>query len=198
MARKTKTKYAFKRTVATYGYLRSLSWIAFRRASQQREGRFYDLMISMLSCAFTLEAFLNHVGTLKVPGWSSIERNTGPREKLNRLVSEVAPEANLRKRPFSSFLEIFRFRDKLVHGKTITLVVSGEAYLDKDELPPPPLAKWERIINPTIAQRFLDDTKAIIIHLNTAAGLEKELLFSPAQHEVTVQRAQTIAAIEHA
>ncbi len=198
MARKTKTRYAFRRTVATYGYLRSISWIAFRRASQQREGRFYDLMTSMLSCAFTLEAFLNHVGALKIPAWATFERKMGPREKLNRLVSEVAPEADLRKRPFSSFTEIFRFRDKLVHGKTITLVVTGEAYLDKDELPPPPLAKWERIINPTIAKRFLDDTKAVIIYLNTAAGLEKELLFSPAQHEVAVQRAEPSTSAEPA
>lgn len=188
MTQRTKAEYAFKRTVATYGYLRSISWISFRRASQRREGRFYDLMTSMLSCALTLEAFLNHVGALKIRGWGDIERKLGPREKLNRLLAEVDPDANLRKRPFSSFIEIFRFRDKLVHGKTITLVVTGEAYLGKDELPPPPLAKWEPLINPAIAKRFLEDTKAMIIHLNSAAGLEKELLFSPAQHEIAVRR----------
>ena len=69
-------------------------------------------------------------------------------------------------RPFETFRLIFRLRNQLVHAKPATLSDSGEAEIADDEVPPRPETEWERLITPEIAQRFYDDTIAMIERLN--------------------------------
>jgi hypothetical protein len=181
---KKKVQYKARRTVSTYGHLRSASWLSMEAAKRAEQARFYNCMIAMMFCAFTLEAFLNHVGAEKIAFWPQLKRPLSPRAKLDVLVTELRMKVDIGGRPFQTFKAIFRFRDALVHAETVEVEYEGETEVEGDELPEPPLADWQKLVNIPTTQRYMDDTKAMIKAINSAAGLPEDTLFSPEQTSV--------------
>src|ERR687888_126157 len=66
------------------------------------------LVVGVL-CSFTLEAYLNHVGSMKLKTWERIERKLGADEKLELIAELVGISIDRSKAPFQSFTDIFRF-----------------------------------------------------------------------------------------
>ncbi|MDH5327684.1 MAG: hypothetical protein OEY58_19695 [Gammaproteobacteria bacterium] len=58
-------------TINTYGYLMSAAHHAKGRLKEE-EGQFYQAMTTMILSAFTLEAYLNHVGEKLFPYWDDM------------------------------------------------------------------------------------------------------------------------------
>jgi hypothetical protein len=88
------------------------------QAEKPESGAMYDCMMAGVFAAFTVEAFLNHLGRLKVPNWDEIERNKGPQEKLVHLATSQRWQLSLGKRPFQTLRRMIFLRNALAHGKS--------------------------------------------------------------------------------
>ncbi len=134
------------------------------------------LLFSMLLCAFSLEAFMNHLLRIYYPGdWESYERHKSPSEKLDKLAELLNFEVDKGRRPFQTFNSIFDFRNDIVHAKTIKLEESFSYPIDKflkaEEIPPVPLTKWEKSLTSKDAKKFIDDSEKIILIMHDEANL---------------------------
>ena len=167
-----------KRTVPTYTTLRAVSWYAFQLARNDERARLNHMMASMAFDAFTLEAYLNHIGAVRIKFWSSLKRKLSPHEKLAVVSTDLGFDPDTSRRPWQSFVSIFKLRALLVHGETETLPIESEVSMRPGAAIPIPLASWEQYMGIDTTERFLDDTKAMITDLATRAGLPPEEVFA--------------------
>ena len=86
-------------------------------AQEDSLGQRWNLVAAVAFSAFSIEAFINHVGELQIENWrewdSSIRPNT--EAKLERL------QVSLSKSSKVNFTELFQLRDMIAHGRTITI-----------------------------------------------------------------------------
>jgi hypothetical protein len=148
----------------TYEFLRRISYNAWKLAERDFDGSYLNLTVAMAFSAFTLEAYLNHVGQHLFSYWKEIEKMLSPSGKLSIIVDKIDLPIDLGIRPFQSFHSIFNFRHKIVHGKTIrNLEVTNVEYILLDyEDPPIPEAPLEKLINRKNTKIFMEDTSLII------------------------------------
>jgi hypothetical protein len=178
-------KLRVERTLPTYTRLRSVSWYTFDLAESSVKGNLHHLMTSMLFCAFTIEAFLNHLLEITFPlFWEPLKRGLRIREKLDVLTAHFSFEPDFKQRPFQTLAKIFWFRNLLVHAKTETLITEGEFILEDGASFPEPLAKWEELLTIDHARRFLDDTKKIVTQIAVAAGINPDEVFAPEEVKI--------------
>jgi len=177
--------YYHERDVITYNYLKMASYNALEQARQTETGQFYNLMTSMLCCAFALEAFLNHVGMETIDCWSILKKKLSPGEKLDFITNSIKYEPEFGVRPFQSFREIFRFRNELVHAETLYIQKETVEKLLPGEVPKAPKTEWEKKINFEVAQRFFDDTLEIIKVISSLTGIEQRSLGGRTWREIS-------------
>src|SRR5262245_14488810 len=77
-----------EREVITYTELWHTSWCLLEKGQKQELGSFHQFMGSLVFTAFTLEAYLNHVGPKVFDDWDTHER-LGPREKLDAIAKKI-------------------------------------------------------------------------------------------------------------
>ena len=168
-------RYKADRQIYPYVFLWSACNKAMELAKTSSDSSLH-LMTSMLLSSFCLEAYLNHLAMMKHGGdWRSFERSNSPDEKLEVLAEKIGYHLNLGVRPFQTFSTIFRFRNDIAHAKTEHVHAESKMalanFLALDEIPPEPLTEWEKLLTPETAQRFLDDSLAMIKELHEKAGL---------------------------
>ena len=157
-----KVQVSASRTINTFSYLSSVSSDCLERAEIDENGRNLMLAASMVFSAFRLEAFLNHIGSMKIPFWTTIERKLTPIDKLEVISAYLTVKINFGKTPFQTTKRMFRFRDALAHGKTQELNEETIQYLEDDEKPSIPFTDWEKEISIDTAKTFKKDVKDII------------------------------------
>ncbi|EDN67308.1 conserved hypothetical protein [Beggiatoa sp. PS] len=143
-----------KRNVITHAYLKMASYNALEQAKQTETGSFYNLMTSMLCCAFAMEAFLNHIGEQQINRWDILKKKLSPNEKLEVITSTIGYKIEKGKRPFQTFQEIFKFRNTLVHAESEYLEEESEQKLIMEEVPKQPKTNWEKQVNLETAQKI--------------------------------------------
>ena len=178
-AMKRKARVKSEKTLYTFAYLRNASYMLFKLGKSTASGRAHMYLASMLLSAFSMEAYLNHLGSETIPYWATLERRLGPGEKLDVLTKHLLPSIDPAKKPFHTFSVLFRFRNALVHGRTEYLTAESTQFLSEDAIPRLPETKWEKMISQPMAERFLADTKSMIQILQAAAHLEPGLLYTP-------------------
>lgn len=165
-------KRQVKRRLSTYSRLRGVSWIALKQAEKSSKDRFYHCLSVMLFSAFSLEAYLNHLGARELDCWDTLKRKLSPQEKLQLLAAAMDFEVDYSCRPFQTFKQIFWFRNTLVHAETelvtMELLKEGESV---------PLTRWEKLVTLEVAQQFHSDAKAIMTQLHLHSRLAEEPLF---------------------
>lgn len=176
---KKKKFVAAEKTVYTVGYLRLVSWHALEEAKDKVNGSYFNLMISLAFSAFTLEAYLNHLGEKVIPFWLTIERNLSPAKKLEIIAVQLAKPIDYGRRPFQSFKSIFQLRNFLAHGKTEYLTEESVQFLSDGDKPELPKAQWQKQVTTENVQRYFDDTREIIEYLHSASGLDFNPLHVP-------------------
>jgi hypothetical protein len=182
MKRLFRRKIRTERTVRAYAVLHTASWHALEQANNTESGRFYNCMTSMLFSAFCLEAFFNHVCEGEIDHWQMVERCLRPDEKLDLLSTLFGYPIDHGRRPFQTFGSIFKFRNLVAHARTERLGTEYEEVLAELEWPTEPempQTKWEKVCNLDMAQRFVDDTKEMLVILGEKAGLEPGHLYLP-------------------
>lgn len=93
-------------------------------AISTEEGRFYNLLSSILFCALSLEAYLNHQGCIEIDEeWNKWDSEEKPniKQKIKKLSEINKLELDFNTGPFSIIEPLFRFRTLVVHGRTETI-----------------------------------------------------------------------------
>jgi hypothetical protein len=88
MSSKHKVTVTKDREVITYAELWHTSRCLLKKGQDEKEGSFHQFMASLVFTAFTLEAYLNHIGPKVFNCWAAIER-LGPKEKLDIITEKI-------------------------------------------------------------------------------------------------------------
>jgi hypothetical protein len=176
-----KKKYRIQAHATTKTYVSC--WIAARRAldiaRQKQAGNLYFRMMAGVFCAFTIEAFLNHLGQRRIPEWKAFERKLGPREKLLMLRTTLHLSFDPSRRPFQTLHDILKLRDSLAHGKTETVSNNREVRDPDDPSANYPEPDWKRLCEPTSLTRMVQDAEAMVRALHSKAGYKSNPFLSP-------------------
>lgn len=166
------SKIKATRHVNVFAELSHGNSVLLENAKEQRPGYHYETLAAVLMAAFKFEAFLNHLGTLTIPFWSSIER-LAHRNKLEVLATHLNIEMDYSRRPFQTLSELFQARDGIAHGKPELL----ETEMIKNGMPheldaEKPKTRWEEICTLDFAERAYEDTEEIARVFWTASKLD--------------------------
>ena len=173
--------------VTTYGWMYKSAKFALENAEKSKKGQFFNVMSSLIFCAFMIEAYFNHLGNERFDAWDNIERKLSKRGKLKKILADLHLSVGYQSRPYSSILEVFDFRDTLAHGKTETVekgfeadfehATSGQIMILND---------WMEFCTLENARRTFEDATHVVEKLHKAAGLGKHpfLSFHSSVYEV--------------
>lgn len=141
-------------------------------AENTQEGQLYTTVAALVFSAFTLEAYLNHLGKLKNKEWDVIERKFSKLEKYKSFSSEVGIDFdNFRARPYCTLKKLFEFRDCMAHGKTTTEDVDISVNMVGDVLPQlNSESGWQEFATLENVQISINDVEVIIKELHLAHG----------------------------
>jgi len=167
-----------KREVKTYAYMRMSARHSLDCATNNKEGSFYQLISSLMFSAFTLEAYMNHLGSESIEYWEQIE-SIRYLDKLKVLYLRLGLDFDKSRRPLQTIVQLVKFRNLMAHGKTERIF--GSKMITTPSLGPGNElveAEWEKFCNEREAQRSLKDVSEIVEVLNKAAGNSADMLWS--------------------
>ena len=178
---KRKAEVSKERQINTYAEVWHASYVMLEKAKKDPEGSYYQLMASLVFTAFTLEAFLNHIGQSIFKCWDDLEQ-LSPLRKLNLIAETLEIRKDEGKRPFQTISKLLRFRNDVAHGKTvhlkstdqITVVDSEFDQHMRDSLQTP----WQNYCNLENAERAREDVEEVCHIIHRASGLTGDILFS--------------------
>lgn len=176
MTDQTKVIIKKDREVRTYAELWHTSDYLLDKGKEQQEGSFHQFMASLVFTAFTLEAYLNHIGPKIFNCWRDLER-LGPKEKLNVIAEKLGIAPDYSRRPWQVLSALFGFRNDIAHGKSVNISQEDVIALkDHDDhqfglfIP----TRWESYCTERNADRAREDIKEIVDTLHAATGIEDE------------------------
>lgn len=146
--------------------------VAERLKRDERDGIFLQMMAALVMTAFSLEAYLNFLGSQKVANWNDRMAISG---KLKTLCDEFGVAQDETDRPFSTVAELVALRNTLAHGKPQIIDTKIEVIGTHDELMARmrgPKAEWETKVAPEFVETAYDDVEEIWRRLLTAAKIE--------------------------
>jgi hypothetical protein len=191
----TQIKVKGQRIVPTYRTLRAVSWYANELAKTDVQARLNHIVTSMLFDAFTIEAYLNHLGALRFSFWPTLKKKLSPSEKLDVLCEDLDFHPDFGNGPWQSLSVIFKLRNLLVHAETETIPFEGEL-VNEEILIEMPQAKWEGFMSVGKCQQFLDDTKSMIKELANKAGISPDDVFAKDSMEASIITGEDLEGIE--
>lgn len=156
MSKKVQKEVVYKRDVRLHGYLRGISY--YYGDDEGAPHQFSEILIAMLFCSFTVEAFVNFIGYRVVDDWNGVEKNFDDlKSKVKFISKELGLDVDFGKRPFQTLHEMKAFRDYIVHGKYQPINESFTELLLEHEKPTKPLLEWENMINEVSLKKFMGD-----------------------------------------
>ena len=165
------TEFTRKDTVYSYIPFMDASNFFLKQAPFEKKDPDFNIMASIIFCAFALESFLNCMGKIKLKGWEILENsNLNPKQKLDFLIQDFSDKIDFGKRPFQNFKPIFKFRNLLAHAKM-------ESFEETESLDDS-ITDWEKYCTIENAEKFCNDTKDMIYKLIEYAGLPEWLKFT--------------------
>ena len=170
-----------KRKLNTYAELWFGSGFLLKRAKAEPSGGYWVVMASAVLTAFALEAYLNHIGSKIFTTWNVLEA-LSPSGKLDIMCEKLGLSFPLGKRPRQSIEDLFRFRNKLAHGKSKTLTMTDvtddvERFMDpvKNRMP---LEGWEEFCFDIVrVQRVRNDVEKFIRKVHETAKPSDDPVF---------------------
>ena len=175
-----KVKVVKTRQVNTYYEMWRVSYWTMHQAEKEFEGSFFQIMASLIFTAFTLEAYLNHIGKSIFECWDDLER-LSPSGKINIIAEKLKVIKDDSKRPFQTVKKLFEFRNEVAHGKTVLLNTAEQIsiadadfnkYMHKMLEP-----EWEKYSTLDNAKRAREDVEEIIKMFHSTGGKENDILF---------------------
>ena len=178
MGDKRKVNVKKERQVVTYAELWHTSRCLLKQGQNQEEGSFHQFMGSLVFTAFSLEAYLNHIGPRIFGNWMALER-LGPQEKLDKIAERIGLCVDYGKRPWGIMKELFGFRNDIAHGKSIKIAEEQIVPLGKEDdcIRRFAQTKWEKFCTRQNAERARKDVEQIVTALHAKAEIKDEFPF---------------------
>lgn len=180
MTSKPKVAVAKKREVKTYAEMWHTSQCLLEKGQENPKGSHHQFMGSLVFTAFTLEAYLNHIGPKVFNCWEDMER-LGPKEKLNILGERLKVTINYGLRPWQVMKQLFSFRNDIAHGKSKVIetskVIPRQKYSD-EHLGELIQTKWEKYCSLDNAKKAREDVEEIVHALHEAGQFENDYPFT--------------------
>jgi hypothetical protein len=175
---KRKVNIKKERQVNTYAELWHTSWSLLRQGENQEEGSFHQFMGSLVFTAFSLEAYLNHIGPRVFGNWVTHER-LAPQAKLDIVAEKLDLHVDYGKRPWGIMKELFGFRTDIAHGKSVKIVERKVVPIGKEDDCMRGLAKtkWQKFCTRQNAERARKDVKEMVKALHAKAEIKDEFPF---------------------
>ncbi len=174
-----KVKIEKQRFVYTYAELWHSSSCFLKKGQDDKAGSFHQFMASLVFTAFTLEAYLNHIGVKIFTCWNDLER-LSPKEKLNVIAERLTIHIDYGKRPWQIMKKLFGFRNDIAHGKSVTIkseeVISLINHTDED-IHKVAQTSWEKFCTERNAVKAREDVDHIIKTIHEASGIKGEYPF---------------------
>jgi len=167
-----------QRKVITYADFWRTSEVLLERAKASTEGSYFLLLATLAFLAFSLEAFLNHIGENLFDSWPDLE-SLPPRGKIIVISERLGLKPNWNSQPWQTVPEIVGFRNKIAHGKNALLQFEKTVSLDKyEQLRKMFLfADWQEYATEKNALRVQKQLRALFELLHEKAQIEGDWLF---------------------
>jgi len=170
-----------ERTVNTYSDLWHGSGVLLQLSQEDPKGSYWLWMGSLILAAFSIEAYLNHIGPKIFASWHIFKKVVSPEGKLDIICKELNIKLPKDKRPRQTVRELFKFRNKLAHGMTIP--IKEESFCDVNQhwynyMGKKLLATWESYCTEENAKREREDIKQVVERIHESAKLTDDHLFS--------------------
>ncbi len=184
------TRISQSRIVNTYAELWDGSTFLFDRAQAEKLGARWALMSCAVLTAFTMEAYLNHVGPGVFANWRKLDREHSPVEKIELLCQELRLSFPADQR--SSIEKLFRFRKAVAHGRSETLkppdVSESLGQIADTFASLPPVTEWEKYCSSIgNVQHAREDVERVIILIQkTTRPNEPAFSKGYATHSITL------------
>jgi hypothetical protein len=142
-------------------------WVHLEHVEEKQEGHYYSLLSAFLLSAFTVEAYLNHVGPLVEKGWSDFDK-ASPLAKLRHVACAIDLPLDSSQRPLQSVVELFTFRNNMAHPRSTQLVEESLHTPDDYQLSlyATPRPKWMGFATLKNAKRCYEDVGKLIEAIN--------------------------------
>ena len=111
-------KASGRKTVYTYVILHDAAKLSLRQAELTEERSLLNDIQAVLSVAFFVEAYLNHLGAQKFWDWKEQGKWWCPKTKLKRVSQKVGFPLRHESEEYNAFSLVFAVRKLLVHGTT--------------------------------------------------------------------------------
>jgi hypothetical protein len=180
MRSKRKVAVDKEREVKTYAEMWHTSRCLLEKGLEDPKGSFHQFMASLVFTAFTLEAYLNHIGPKVFRCWEDLER-LGPREKLNVIAERFQVDINYGKRPWQVMGQLFGFRNDIAHGKSEVVKISSVVPIHKhsdDRVGDFARTGWEKYCTGENARKAREDVEKIVHAIYEAGGFEHDYPFT--------------------
>lgn len=170
-----KIKITKERNVRTYAEMWHTSRVLLQMGKEMEKGSHHQFMGSIVFTAFTLEAYLNHIGPKVFNCWNSLER-LSPKDKLIIISEKVQIEINFGIKPWQVMKDLFGFRNDIAHGKSIcvneNIIVTADKF-DENKIHKWAETKWEKYCTEKNAMEARKDVSQIILKLHEAADIDE-------------------------
>ena len=179
MGNRQKVVVKKEREVRTYVDMWHTSNCLLKKGKEEDKASYHQFMASLVFTAFTLEAYLNHIGPKVFSCWDDLER-LGPKEKLNVISEKVGLEIDYSRRPWQVMKRLFGFRNDIAHGKSVKIkseeTIPIKDHVD-DKLHGFTKTKWEEYCTENNAESARKDVESIINEIHSASGIKSEYPF---------------------
>jgi hypothetical protein len=156
------------------------SYCLLQKGIEDQKGCSHQFRASLVFTAFTLEAYLNHIGPKMFNCWNDLER-LRPREKLNIIAERLQVDINYGDRPWQIIKILFGFRNKIAHGKSNNITKPGCIPFNdfsEDLFGELALTEWEKYCNRENAEQARADVEKIVKTLYEKGRFEDDYPFT--------------------
>jgi hypothetical protein len=176
----SKVQIIKERKQITYADHWHASKILLERGIQDPKGYYYHFLSSIVFTAFTLEAFVNHIGENIFTSWDDLEK-LSPKGKINIICDKLGIKVDYGILPWQIIPEIIGIRNKIAHGrnrllKEETIIPHNDAY--EEVRHKFLLADWQKYATQENAERARAEIEKVLKIIFNKAGIEDENLFN--------------------
>jgi hypothetical protein len=179
------TRTSQTRIVNTYAELWDGATFLYEQVLVEKRGSYWKLMSCAVLTAFTMEAYLNHIGPTALVGqWNNwFEQKHSPLQKLEMICEKHGVSFPAKQRPRLTIEALFRFRKAVAHGRSETLtppdVIESLDQISDPFASLPPATEWEKYCsNIENIQHAREDVEQIILSIHRAVKPKGDPPFS--------------------
>ncbi len=150
------------------------------RAAREKRGSYHQYLACITFTAFTLEAFLNHIGEELFDSWRDEFEQINVKGKIRDITDKVSVNVDYGVTPWQVVPELVAFRNKVAHGKNERLLEEVFLPLDKYDEHFNIFLKsdWQEVATMDNAKRIKEVVAEVCLKIWVASGHSEDTLFT--------------------